>query len=150
MNFHSLAPGLQNHTYQIDYKSSSMKQIIKNGQVLEYYFEERCHIAELLNNQDCPGVSVVRARVEEGVTTVLHLVREADEIYYILSGQGEVEIGGETIGTMHPGDLIRIPAGTSQRITNTGSGDLVFLAICAPRFEPERYEEVNPLFQQDI
>jgi len=104
--------------------------------------KNQTQIAELLNNQECPGLSVVRARVEEGVTTVLHLVRGADEIYYILSGQGEVEIGGETIGTMRQGDLIRIPAGTSQRITNTGTGDLVFLAICAPRFEPERYEEV--------
>ena len=46
-----------------------MPQIIKNGQTPEYYFEERCHIAELLNNQDCPGLSVVRARVEESVTT---------------------------------------------------------------------------------
>lgn len=34
-----------------------MPQIIKNGQTPEYYFEERCHIAELLNNQDCPGLN---------------------------------------------------------------------------------------------
>jgi mannose-6-phosphate isomerase-like protein (cupin superfamily) len=88
-------------------------------------------------------VSIARARVEPGITTVLHIVRGADEIYYILSGQGEIEIGGKIIDTMHPGDLARIPAGTPQRITNTGSEDLIFLAICAPRFEAGRYEAVD-------
>jgi mannose-6-phosphate isomerase-like protein (cupin superfamily) len=120
-----------------------MTSIITNGQTPEFYFQERCHIAELLNSADCPGVSIARARVEPGVTTVLHIVRGADEIYYILSGQGDLEIGGKIIGTMHPGDLARIPADTPQRITNTGSEDLVFLAICAPRFEEERYEAVD-------
>jgi len=120
-----------------------MPRIIQNGQTPEYYFQERCHIAELLNSSDCPGMSIARARVEPGVTTVLHIVRGADEIYYILSGRGEVEIGGEIIGTMHPGDLVRIPADTPQRITNTGTEDLVFLAICAPRFEVGRYGEME-------
>jgi mannose-6-phosphate isomerase-like protein (cupin superfamily) len=70
-------------------------------------------------------------------------VRGDDEIYYILSGQGEVEIGGKIIGTMHPGDLQHIPADTPQRITNTGSEDLIFLAICEPRFEEGRYRAVE-------
>lgn len=122
-----------------------MPQIIHHHQTPEYYFQERCHIAELLNSPDCPGLSIARARVEPGVTTVLHAVRGADEIYYLLSGQGEVEIGGQVIGTMHPGDLLRIPADTPQRITNTGKEDLVFLAICTPRFEEGRYVELGVL-----
>ena len=120
-----------------------MSHILSSDQVPEYYFQEHCHIAELLNTADCPGLSIARARVEPGVTTVLHIVRGADEVYYILSGQGEVEIAGKIIGTMHPGDLLRIPANTLQRITNTGHEDLVFLAICSPRFEAGRYEEVG-------
>lgn len=119
-----------------------MAHIISSDQTQEYYFQERCYIAELLNTADCPGLSIARARVAPGVTTVLHLVRGTDEVYYILSGQGEVEIAGKVIGTMRPGDLLHIPADTPQRITNTGGEDLVFLAICTPRFEGERYEEV--------
>lgn len=119
-----------------------MPQIIAQNQVQESYFEEDCFIAELLNTSDCPGLSIARARVEPGVSTVLHLVRGADEVYYILSGQGEVEVGGKIIGTMYAGDLLRIPADASQRITNTGQDNLVFLAICSPRFEGGRYEEV--------
>jgi mannose-6-phosphate isomerase-like protein (cupin superfamily) len=120
-----------------------MSIIINSDQTPEFYFQERCHIAELLNTVDCPGLSIARARVAPGVTTVLHLVRGAEEVYYLLSGQGDVEIAGKVIGIMRPGDLLRIPADTPQRINNTGGEDLVFLAICAPRFEGERYEEVN-------
>ena len=120
-----------------------MSSIITPDLTPEFYFQERCYIAELLNTPDCPGLSIARARVEPGVTTVLHPVRGTDEVYYILSGHGEVEIAGKVIGTMRPGDLLRIPADTPQRITNTGGEDLVFLANCAPRFEGERYEEVN-------
>jgi len=124
-------------------KTTTMSKIIVQSQVPESYFEEDCFIAELLNTPDCPGLSIARARVEPGVSTVLHRVRGADEIYYLLSGEGQVEMDGQIIGTMHPGDLLRIPADATQRITNTGREDLIFLAICTPRFEPGRYEAVT-------
>ena len=33
--------------------------------------------------------------------------------------------------------------GAAQRITNTGTGDLVFLCICTPAFEPDCYEDLE-------
>jgi mannose-6-phosphate isomerase-like protein (cupin superfamily) len=120
-----------------------MSAIITLDQTPEFFFQERCHIAELLNTTDCPGLSIARARVEPGVTTVLHIVRGTEEVFFILSGQGDVEIAGKVIGTVRPGDLLRIPADTPQRITNTGQEDLVFLAVCAPLFKGELYEEVD-------
>ena len=89
----------------------------------ENFLRKRCHIAELLNSADCLGLTITRAHLELGVNTVLHIVREAGEIYFILSCQGNMEIGGNTIGTMHPGDLVRVPADTPRRIANTGSED---------------------------
>jgi len=38
-------------------------------------------------------------------------------------------------------DVVLIPPGTRQRITNMGDGDLVFLALCTPRFRVEAYHE---------
>ena len=32
------------------------------------------------------------------------------------------------------GDVIVIPAGTSQKITNTGKTDLEFYCVCTPKF----------------
>jgi hypothetical protein len=40
-----------------------MSSIITPDQTPEFYFQERCHIAELLNTADCPGLSIARARV---------------------------------------------------------------------------------------
>jgi mannose-6-phosphate isomerase-like protein (cupin superfamily) len=40
-----------------------------------------------------------------------------------------------------PGDTVLIPPGCRQRVTNTGQEDLIFLAICSPRFRPENYED---------
>jgi mannose-6-phosphate isomerase-like protein (cupin superfamily) len=39
-------------------------------------------------------------------------------------------------------DVVSIPAGVRQRISNTGIDDLVFLAICTPRFVKENYVEL--------
>ena len=111
----------------------------RSEDIPEYYFEERAYIKELLNSADIPGISVAQARVEPGVTTVLHLVEGSVELYYILAGTGDMFIDGKHIGRVKAGDLIRIPAGLPQQITNTGATDLIFLAICSPRFEPHRY-----------
>ena len=37
------------------------------------------------------------------------------------------------------GDVVVIPPDTRQRITNSSSVDLVFLAICSPRFTEAAY-----------
>ncbi|MDF9392352.1 MULTISPECIES: cupin domain-containing protein [Methylococcus] len=109
----------------------------------EYYFDERCYITEWWNSAADAEVSVARARVEPGVTTRLHRLRDTTERYLILEGQGRVEIEGLAPSAVGPGDAVLIPPGVSQRIANTGAGDLVFLAICTPRFTPAAYEDLD-------
>jgi len=105
--------------------------------------EERCHILELSNSSDDEAVSIARARVTAGVTTRWHRLDGIAERYVILEGQGLVEVAdlpGQSVG---PGDIVRIPPGARQRIQNTGTQDLVFLAICTPRFRWEAYEDID-------
>lgn len=109
----------------------------------EYYFKEGCYINELCNSAEDADVSIARARVEPGRTTRWHRLRGIAERYVILQGRGRVEIGSELIQTAYPGDVVVIPPQTRQRITNEGTEDLVFLAICAPRFVPEAYEDLE-------
>jgi len=109
----------------------------------EYYFAERCYINELWNSPDDPSVSMARARVEPGVTTQLHRLQGVTERYVILEGQGRVEVGEQVPEIVMPGAVVIIPPGAAQRITNTGSTDLIFLAICTPRFTPEIYENID-------
>jgi mannose-6-phosphate isomerase-like protein (cupin superfamily) len=39
--------------------------------------------------------------------------------------------------------VVVIPPLVRQRVTNVGQGDLIFLAICTPRFRRENYEDVE-------
>jgi mannose-6-phosphate isomerase-like protein (cupin superfamily) len=107
----------------------------------EYYTEERCHILELFNQPDAMA-SVARARLEPGVTTALHSLNGL-EFYYILSGEGRMEIDGNEIGKVQEGDTVVIPENAPQRITNIGKSDLIFLCFCAPRFIPENYKTLE-------
>jgi mannose-6-phosphate isomerase-like protein (cupin superfamily) len=54
-----------------------------------------------------------------------------------------VEVGSLPAQTVAPGDVVLIPPGCRQRITGMGNEDLVFLAICTPRFRPEAYENTD-------
>ena len=109
----------------------------------EYYFREGCHINELSNSADDAAVSIARARVEPGRATRWHRLRGITERYVILQGRGRVEIGRELAHSVGPGDVVVIPPKTRQRITNEDTEDLVFLAICSPRFLPEAYEDLE-------
>lgn len=109
----------------------------------EYYFEEGCYIRELLNAVHNPDVSVVRARVEPGVTTRCHRLNGITERYIIIEGCGRVEVGSEPARDIVAGDVVHIPAMCSQRITNTGEDDLVFLAVCTPRFTESANEDIQ-------
>jgi mannose-6-phosphate isomerase-like protein (cupin superfamily) len=88
-----------------------------------------------------PDVSLARARVEPGVTTALHRLQGVAERYVLLAGTGRVEIASLPPMDVGPGDVVLIPAGAEQRITNTGQSDLVFLCICTPPFTPDCYED---------
>lgn len=105
----------------------------------EYYFKEGCHILEMSNSPADEAVSVARARVEPGCTTRWHQLRDTVERYVILSGTGLVEVGDDAPQTVTTGAVVIIPPMCRQRISNTGDDDLVFLAICSPRFRPENY-----------
>ena len=108
----------------------------------EFPTDERCSITEVLNLSESPEASLALARVAPGVTTRLHAVRGIVERYIVLSGEGFVEVGGET-AKVGPGDRVLIPAGVPQRITNTGAGDLAFYCLCTPRFRQEAYVDLE-------
>lgn len=107
----------------------------------EFYTEEKCHILEVINAAEVPAFSLAQARVESGVTTAWHSVKETDEVYYILEGTGEMEIGTSFKRLIKKGEAVFIPKNQKQRITNIGEEDLVFLCVCTPRFLPENYKE---------
>ncbi len=106
----------------------------------EFYTEERCHILELINEKDDRSQSLARARVEPGVKTAWHRLKETAEVYYILTGQGRIELGEDFTKSVKANDVIRIPPNMPQRIENTGTEELIFLCFCTPAFNDTCYE----------
>ena len=122
----------------------SMKACIKSGEASdEYFFAEGCFITELSNSSDDPHLSIARARLEPGTTTRWHFLRDTGERYVVLKGSGLVEIGDLPAQAVCVGNVVVIPPRTRQRITNTGADDLVFLAICSPRFTEAVYVDIE-------
>lgn len=117
--------------------------IVRNDSTTEYYFEEGCHITEWWNSPADVQASVARARVVPGMTTRRHRLLGVTERYVILEGEGLVEVGDRRPEAVTRGAVVVIPPETAQRITNTGAEDLVFLAICTPRFTPDIYLDID-------
>lgn len=124
-------------------KQAMQEQVRRFNARAEYYTEERCFINELANIADDPAVSIAQARVAAGTTTRRHRLHGIAERYVIVSGSGEVEVGSLPAQPVAAGDVVLIPPGCPQRITNSGAGDLIFLAICSPRFVQSAYEDVE-------
>ena len=109
----------------------------------EFFTPEGCHIIEVSNSAQDPDVSIARARVEPGATTRWHRLAGTTERYVILSGHGRVEVGNIPPTDVAVGDVVLIPPMCRQRITNTGAEDLVFLAICSPRYSDDVYQDIE-------
>jgi len=108
----------------------------------ERWTGERCYIRERLNHSRCPAVSLAEARVEAGTTTEWHRLG-VDEWYLIRSGRGAMQVGEAPAFDVAAGDVVHIPAGQPQRITNTGGSDLRFDCLCLPRFSADCYESLE-------
>ena len=117
--------------------------ILRAHPATEVLTDERCHILELSNSADDPEMSIARARVEPGVTTRWHRVVDTLERYVILDGVGRMEIGDFPPQEVQAGDVVIIPPSVRQRIANVGPADLVFLAICTPRYQPGAYQDAE-------
>lgn len=127
-----------------------MKETVKKKNLKdEFYTSEKCYVTELSNTPDDRDVSIARARVLSGVTTCWHRLTGTSERYFIISGKGLAEIGNLPPQEVTTGDIVLIPPMCRQRITNTGSEDLIFLAICSPRFSQDVYEDIEGLDNAD-
>ena len=93
-------------------------------------------IRELLayRNSSIRNQSLAEARVPVGGATVEHYHARAEEIYFIIAGQGRMRIETEQ-RRVQAGDAIAIPPGKRHKLWNTGGEVLRLLCCCAPCYE---------------
>lgn len=135
-----LVAGIPKMTDQADSMKASIKVYDAEK---EYFFAEGCFINELSNSPDDPDVSIARARLAPGETTRWHYLKGTGERYVIQEGAGLVEVHDLPAHAVAAGDVVVIPPEARQRMSNTGSIDLVFLVICSPPFSAEVYIDAD-------
>lgn len=108
----------------------------------EYFYKEGCYIEEWSNNENQPAMSIAQVRVEPGQATQLHALKDTTERYVILEGSARVTVGDREWHVTAK-DVVTIDANVAQRIHNLEQADLIFLAICSPRFEIENYIDMS-------
>ncbi|MBW4460223.1 MAG: cupin domain-containing protein [Nodosilinea sp. WJT8-NPBG4] len=79
--------------------------------------------------------SLAHAILPAGQVSTPHALTTS-EVYYILAGQGEMTIDGET-SPVEPGDAVYIPPHARQHIRNTGDLPLVFICLVDPAWRQE-------------
>ena len=93
-------------------------------------------IRSILDRSNAPVLhqSLAEARLSAGASTTRHYHRMAEEFYYVLEGQGWMEVGGET-ALIGPGDAVLIPPGAWHELK--AWEPLRFLCCCSPPYSHE-------------
>ena len=68
--------------------------------------------------------------------TAEHYHPQAEELYYFVSGEGRMRLGGQE-SEVGIGDCVTIAPGTPHKLWNTGPGQLVLLCCCAPAYSDD-------------
>ena len=99
----------------------------------EFMAGDNTRLRELLHPDKQPlqlRYSLAHAVLPVGQTSTPHALTTS-EVYYILSGAGEMHINDE-VQRVGPGDAIYIPPNARQYISSVGATDLVFICIVDP------------------
>lgn len=112
--------------------------IQKLNSCAEFLAGDSTLLRELLHPDKQPialRYSLAHATLPIGETSQPHSLKTS-EIYYILSGRGEMHIEDET-QLVEPGDVVYIPPNARQFIHNCGNEPLVFICIVDPAWRKE-------------
>jgi mannose-6-phosphate isomerase-like protein (cupin superfamily) len=80
--------------------------------------------------------SLAEATVQPGRETAEHYHPQTEELYYFVAGEGRMRLG-EDEAAVGAGDCVVIPPGTTHKLWNTGSQNLVLLCCCAPAYSDD-------------
>jgi mannose-6-phosphate isomerase-like protein (cupin superfamily) len=111
-------------------RHSSTVEVNASDRVEAFTTKDGSTIRELMHTA---AQSLAEASLSPGQQTQRHYHAASEELYYLVAGEGEMEIDGETT-PVTVGDAILIPPGAWHQITATGGSELRFLCCCAPPY----------------
>jgi mannose-6-phosphate isomerase-like protein (cupin superfamily) len=84
-----------------------------------------------------PGLSVIQEQVPPGAGEVRHFHSKARQFFFVLAGEGVMELGDQEVA-LGPRQGLEVPPRTPHRLLNRGRKDLTFLVISAPMSHGDR------------
>lgn len=106
-----------------------MQYVFDTNNTIRYRFPT--HVNDLVLDRANAATSEVFVVVlQPGEAPPLHQHDDTEQIFYILNGNGRLEIGTDRAAfTVAPGNIVRIPPSTLHRIECVGKDPLRYLAI---------------------
>jgi mannose-6-phosphate isomerase-like protein (cupin superfamily) len=98
---------------------------------VEEWHRLRTHVLMDAGELGSRNMSVTWLEVPAGVKQTLHSDEEAEQVYVVVRGQGEMSVAGDT-GQIGEGDLVLVPPATDHAISNSGEGELACVSIQSP------------------
>jgi mannose-6-phosphate isomerase-like protein (cupin superfamily) len=77
------------------------------------------------------NISVNWLEVPAGVEQTLHSDEEAEQVYVVVKGSGQMSVAGDT-GDISVGDLVLVPPATDHAIANNGDEELACISVQSP------------------
>ena len=117
-----------------------MKYIFSTTDTPRYRFPTHSNLL-VMDRADAAASESFVSVMEPGEAPPLHRHDDTEQVFFVLSGRGRLEVGPEAQdqGELEPGDLVRIPPGTLHRAACVGDEPLRYLVIdCFPGGRPSR------------
>jgi mannose-6-phosphate isomerase-like protein (cupin superfamily) len=108
-----------------------MKPVVRTD---HYAWGDGCDGWHLVKQEN---LSVIEERMPAGTAEVRHYHNAAQQFFYILAGEAEMEVDGETV-TLTRGQGLYIPPRTPHRIRNASEAAVEFLVISQPPSHGDR------------
>ncbi len=105
---------------------------LKNAE--HYKWGEMCDGWHLVKND---ALSIILERVPAGKSEVRHYHNRSRQFFFILEGEGRIELDNETV-KLSKNEGIEIPPETVHKFRNDSDKDVTFLVISSPKSNGDR------------
>jgi mannose-6-phosphate isomerase-like protein (cupin superfamily) len=119
------------------YSLLAMKvEALNTANAEHYIWGDACDGWHLIKSQE---LSIIEERMPPHTAERRHVHSKADQFFYILSGEAQMEIEGQIV-TLSTRNGVFIQHGRTHKISNESDQDVIFLVISRPTTRGDREE----------
>ena len=98
---------------------------------MEEWHRLRSHVLMDAGELGSRNMSVTWLEVPAGVEQTLHSDENAEQVYVVVRGRGQMTVAGDT-DQIGEGDLVMVPPATDHAISSSADGELACVSVQSP------------------